>query len=287
MKSVLLKDFGSAMPAGGSVKADVIEAIADWCEALHGGQSLREAFAHLVRGLGAEAGMLVRTHLNEFRSSRIEMYDCRGDYSAYPLKATFADGHFGPHLARPRTASVWLGSAHEGEYGANPSPALGEWQAARRMKEFVVLVLCGGPTTRDHIELHFREQLSLEVQASLGAVVPTMARTWAARQVGLITRTAINKRLSSDLERPGTGMTTLLSISNPARLSRAEFRVCLLLSRGLSTLGVSAELCLSEATVRSHLRNIYAKTETSGLPELVFMLLGARRPPNEAEARWA
>ncbi len=214
------------------------------------------------------------------------MHDCRSDCGAYPLKTTFADGHFGPHLTRPRTASVWLGSAHAGESGANPAPALGEWQAARRMKEFVVLVLSGGPTTRDHIELHFHEPLSLDVQASLGAVVPTMARTWAARQVGLITRTVINKRLSCDLGR-STAMTALLSISNPARLSRAEFRVCLLLSRGLSTLGVSAELSLSEATVRSHLRNIYAKTETSGLPELVFMLLGARRPPNEVEARWA
>ncbi len=275
------------MPADGSVKADVIEAIADWCEALHGGQPLKDAFAHLVSGLGAEAGMLVRTHLNEFRSSRIEMHDCRSDCGSHPLKTTFADGHFGPHLTKPRIASVWLGSAHVGESGANPAPALGEWQAARRMKEFAVLVLSGGPTTRDHIELHFREQLSRDVQASLGAVVPTMARTWATRQVGLITRTVINKRLSCDMERPGIAMTTLLSINNPARLSRAEFRVCLLLSRGLSALGVSAELSLSDATVRSHLRNIYAKTETSGLAELVFMLLGAHRPPDEVEARWA
>ena len=287
MKSFLIEDLGSALPAGGSVKADVIEAIADWCEALHGGLSLQEAFAHLVSGLGADAGMLVRTHLNECRSTRIAMHDCRPDPGAHPLKTTFADGHFGPHLKKPRTATVWLGSAHEGESGANPAPALGEWQAARRMKEFAVLVLCGGPITRDHIELHFREPLSLNVQASLGAVLPTMARTWATRQVGLITRTVINKRLSHDLERPGTTTTPLLSISNPARLSRAEFRVCLVLSRGLSVLGVSAELSLSEATVRSHLRNIYAKTETSGLAELVFMLLGAHRPPDELEARWA
>ena len=287
MKRFLVEDFGSALPAGGSVKADVIEAIADWCEALHGGLSLQDAFAHLVRGLGAEAGILVRTHLNEFRPIRIAIHDCKPDAGAHQLRAAFADGHFGPHMTRPRTATVWLGSAHVGESGADPAPTLGEWQAVRRMREFAVLVLSGGPITRDHIELHFREPLSLNVQASVGAVLPTMARTWATRQVGLITRTVINMRLSHDLERPGTAKAPLLSINNPARLSRAEFRVCLLLSRGLSVLGVSAELSLSDATVRSHLRNIYAKTETSGLAELVFLLLGSHRPPDQADARWA
>lgn len=287
MKSSLVEDYGSALPSGGSVKSDVIEAIADWCEALHGGLSLQDAFAHLVCGLGAEAGMLVRTHLNDFRPTRIAIHDCRPDAGAHQLKATFADGHFGPHLTKPRTATVWLGSAHEGEAGADPAPALGEWQAARRMKEFAVLVLSGGPITRDHIELHFREPLSRHIQASVGAVLPTMARTWATRQVGLITRTVINERLSQGLQRPGTTNAPLLSISNPASLSRAEFRVCLLLSRGLSVLGVSAELSLSDATVRSHLRSIYAKTESSGLAELVFLLLGSHRPSNEPEARWA
>ena len=287
MKSFSVEDFGYALPTGGSVKADIIEAIADWCEALHGGLSLQDAFAHLVRGLGAEAGMLVRTHLNEFRPIRIAIQDCRLGTGVHQLKTSFADGHFGPHLTKPRPATVWLGSAHVGETGADPAPALGEWQTARQMKEFAVLVLSGGPITRDHIELHFRDLLSLEVQASVGVVLPTMARTWATRQVGLITRTVINRRLSYEFEQPGTTKTPLLSINNPARLSRAEFRVCLLLSRGLSVLGVSAELSLSEATVRSHLRNIYAKTETSGLAELVFLLLGAHRPQNEAEVRWA
>ena len=65
----------------------------------------------------------------------------------------------------------------------------------------------------------------------------------------------------------------ILGTSNPARLSRAEFRVCLLLSRGLSVKGVTVELGLSEATIRSHLRSIYSKTQTSGLAELVYRIL--------------
>lgn len=52
--------------------------------------------------------------------------------------------------------------------------------------------------------------------------------------------------------------------------------MCLLLGRGLSVTGVAEELAVTETTVRSHLRNIYAKTGTSGLAELVFALLRSR-----------
>ncbi len=62
-------------------------------------------------------------------------------------------------------------------------------------------------------------------------------------------------------------------MSNPAGLSRAEFRVCLLLSRGLSVKAVSEELGLSDNTVRSHLRTIYSKTETASLPELIYLIM--------------
>ena len=65
----------------------------------------------------------------------------------------------------------------------------------------------------------------------------------------------------------------ILGVSNPANLSRAEFRVCLLLSRGLSVKAVSEDLNLSENTIRSHLRAIYAKTETASLPELIYLIM--------------
>lgn len=79
----------------------------------------------------------------------------------------------------------------------------------------------------------------------------------------------------------------LLSITNPARLSRAEFRVCLLLSRGLSAQGIAGELNVSGTTVRTHLRNIYSKTETTGMPDLVYNLIKGRDHGGDAEIRSA
>lgn len=263
-------------PANAYFEPNVIEAIADWCDALHGDIALQDAFAALATGLGASAAMLVRTHLNDLRPIRIAIWDPVGTRSSMPLKVSFADGHFGRHLARPRPASVWLASTHESDGDADP--ALEIWQARRGMTDFAVLVLGSGTTTRDHIELHFSDRVSVAMQSALSVVLPTMARTWASRQVGLVTRTVVNHRIAQNTGQAQPGQKMLLGPSNPARLSRAEFRVCLLLSRGLSVLGVAEELAVSEATVRSHLRSIYAKTETSGLAELVFNLL--RSPPD-------
>ncbi len=263
--------------------ARLIEAISDWLDALHGQVPLQDAFARLVRGFGADAGMLVRTYLHEFRPIRVVVHDAREHVAGSPIRSSFADSCFGPSLAKPKSATVWLASLH-GDSGADP--ALADLQAIRRNREFAVLVLSGGPMTRDHIELHFRNLLPPAFQAIVSAVLPTMARAWAARRVGLITN------MTSHQRRIGHCPTLcdsqpVLSTANPHRLSRAEFRVCLLLSRGLSAVGVAEELSLSEATVRSHLRSIYAKTGTASLAELVFLLLGPIRTPSDGLNRCA
>lgn len=276
MGKVFVERIPSQAAPQRGLEANVIEAIADWCDALHGDLPLQDAFAALAAGLCAEAGVLVRTHFSDFRPARIAVWDRAGARGGPPLTSVFADSYFGPHVARPRAASIWLASGVE---DTDADPALATWQARRGLREFAVLVLSGGPGTRDHIELHFRDALSDSVHAALAAVLPTMSRTWAARQVGLITRTMVNHRAAVDGRVKRSPSAPILGAANPARLSRAEFRVCLLLSRGLSVVGVAEELAVSDATVRSHLRSIYAKTETAGLAELVFRLLRSTPDP--------
>ena len=108
-------------------------------------------------------------------------------------------------------------------------------------------------------------------------MLPTLVRAWSGRKRGLVTQVQMDERIQRARANAEAQKIkpeeAILGVSNPANLSRAEFRVCLLLSRGLSVKGVTDELGLSEATVRSHLRSIYAKTDTSGLPELVYRLL--------------
>lgn len=270
-----------------TVQTDVVDAIADWCEALHGNLPLHEAFAHFAIGLGAEAGMLVRTHVSDFRPVRVATWDRRADNTIAPLRTSFADSCFGPAMARPKVASIWLASDHDDDPSHRPDPALESWQEHRSLSEFAVLALTGGGVIRDHIELHFQTPLSPEKLATLNSVLPPMARTWASRQVGLVTRSMANHRPGTELPRPSRAKPALLGPANPAGLSRAEFRVCILLARGLSVVGVASELAVSDSTVRSHLRNVYAKTETSNLAELVYNLVTSAAEPVPSDPRCA
>ena len=247
--------------------------MADWCEALHGAVSLDAAVALLIQGLGAEAGILVRTNFNDGRITQIAKFDEKAATSSLPLDAVYGDEIFGRLLRKARSASVWLASQHSDRYSAFLASQYSGWQAGRDMKEFAVLVLGSGPNGRDHLELHFREQASPELIAGLTSVLQAMARSWTARQVGFVSRKLANRREGRAVAPAQPISETILGPGNPVGLSRAEFRVCLLLSSGLSVSGVCAELGLAETTVRSHLRNIYAKSNTKNLAELIFCLI--------------
>lgn len=269
------------------VERDLFDAVARWCDALSGSVPLSQALAQFASGLGAEAAMIVRTHRSDQRPCPVVIHDRRGESVPRPLRMSFADSYFGADMILSRGASVWVGSTHADETRSDCSPALKEWQSSRHFNEFVVLVLNCGSATRDLLELHFPEPLSRQQLVYLDAIVPTICRTWAARQVGLITRTVVNHRLAHQPTLQQSSSCDLLDAANPSRLSRAEFRVCVLLSRGLSVAGVAEELGSSDATIRTHLRNIYAKSNLSSLAELVFVLLRPSSSNNQSNVRCA
>jgi DNA-binding NarL/FixJ family response regulator len=271
-------DRANLAPSG-SVSSQAMHALVNWCEALNGTVSLQTALTELVVGLGAEAGMIVRTQMNDLRPVRIATCDLARSAPSRPLQRTFADGFFGPPIFQARAATVWQASAHADD--ATGDPSLAEWQSARRMKEFVTLILSSGPQTRDHIELHFRDFLSSSAEATISAVLPDMVRVWASRRVGMITRSILNHRQTDIAAVQGGGARVkILGSDNPQRLSRAEFRVCLMLGNGLMVQAVAKELSLSEPTIRTHLRNIYAKTGCNSLAELVFRLMDGKSIPD-------
>lgn len=69
-------------------------------------------------------------------------------------------------------------------------------------------------------------------------------------------------------------------MENPARLSRAEFRVCMTLDRHGQIDAAARDLGLSESTIRSHLHGIFAKTGCPSLADLLRRLAA----PREAKA---
>lgn len=251
----------------------MIEAIAYWCECLQGQTPLRAGLKKIASGIGAEAIALSRMARKGAGATRAVTCDIRGEATARDrLERSYAGCVLGRYVGNPKAGTLWFNSMCE----TDGDPALANFHRRRRLSELVVIPLAVDDKTVDFLELHFRERLSPAHHAMLNMMLTTLTRTWARRSSGLFSEVILQP--SDDADTAGQ---PILSAGNPARLSRAEYRVCHLLSRGLSTKAVRTELGISSSTLRTHLRNVYAKTGTTSQSELLYQILTA----NQASAK--
>lgn len=253
----------------------VLDGVANWCGGLHGSMPLCDALSALARGLDASAAAIARHYHRSEESPRdVALFQGSG---LTLLNKSYCQDVLDYQFGRVRVGTVWFLSEMFDDPAWIPSHRLDRWLDSGGAREIAVIPMAVTRQSIDYVEFHFPEQLDRAEQHDIEAVVPTIERSWAGRKPGLVTMAISDGR--SLLSRSENSRTRsqeyppLLSFSNPAELSRAEFRVCLLLSRGLSVKGVSNELGLSENTIRSHLRSIYSKTDTSSLPELLYLIL--------------
>ncbi len=160
-----------------------------------------------------------------------------------------------------------------------------EWDMNRKVCEVSLIVM---EQTREHIdliEIVFEEPPNRHKELPTSLITQSMAEAWEKRTSGIIARMiAAYGRKRGGVEDAGDTV-AVLDPSNPFSLSRSELRVCQLLGTGLKPLEIATELGVSIATVRTHLRNSFAKTNTSGQVELVTRLYGGA--PDQASLRLA
>jgi len=104
--------------------------------------------------------------------------------------------------------------------------------------------------------LEFPYKISTQLDAKLNDATPTLSAFWAARTVDL-TACLHQETLAISPD--------ILGPDNPFDLTRAEVRVCKLILAGMRPKEMAVELDKSITTVRTHLRNVYAKTELDGM----------------------
>lgn len=258
-------------------EAGMIGAISRWCEFLHGKSSFETALQELCFGLNADITVLSRVlRVVPGKSSLIHFDTGRELSPAKTLNRSYARAVLGSYFDRPKTGSVWYKSMLD----EDTDPALSAFHRARGLNDVAVIPLSVTEKSIDFVEVHFANQLQFEQLALLNMVADTLARTWQNRLPGLMTDCLAKnpvQLIAKDSSAP------ILSVENPSRLSRAEYRVCLMLSRGKSLEMLEAELNISRSTVRTHLKNIYLKTGASNKADLLYRLLTFAAPGDDQD----
>ncbi|NNE81452.1 MAG: helix-turn-helix transcriptional regulator [Silicimonas sp.] len=246
---------------------------------------LSDALQSLANGLGCQAAAISRQLGNEERPRTVAIFDKESKSDLPIIGRAFAADVMGHFYTKARPSTIWFLSDHMEDSDWTGTQTLSNWRLSRKVEEIVVLALAVNQRQSDYIEFHFTRALELSERLELEALVPTIERSWSGRKSGLVTQTRMDERLVRARSAAQAGKlkwdAPILGMSNPAGLSRSEFRVCLMLSRGLSVQGITDELGLSEATVRSHLRSIYSKTESSGQSELLYRILSSGKDAAE------
>jgi DNA-binding CsgD family transcriptional regulator len=149
------------------------------------------------------------------------------------------------------------------------------WMADRRLRDAVVVPLDRSGTDLDVLEIHFQAPVSQNLRASLEVAAVAAATAWRRRQKGRISRmlSATPAIAVSGGRRDETERASPLAPGNPLDLTGAEMRICVLLRNGHSSREMTDILRISDSTLRTHLRSVYAKAGVSGQMELVRLLL--------------
>lgn len=263
------------MDHGAAPDLRVLDGVASWCGGLHGAMPLAGALKALAHGLDSDAAAISRHYCRtEERPRTVALVPGTGPA---PLTRAYCNDVLGYQFGRARHGSLWFLSEMLDDPNWQASASLRSWIDSGSAQEIAVIPVSVTQRNVDYVEFHFARALPRSAQLEIESLVPMIERSWRGRKPGLVTQLMADERVPLARKPADRARwdTPILGMSNPAALSRAEFRVCLMLSRGLSVKAVSDELGLSENTVRSHLRAIYSKTETTSLPELIYRILSS------------
>ena len=273
---------GPAAQLAGPEIIELVEGVADWAIALQGKTPLLQGLARLRDAFGAEALVLSRLGRTPGGGSQVLSSDRRvAEGETDLVDRSFASVMLGPYLFKPRAGTTWFSE----NANLDDDPALRRLQKRRGLADLVVIVLEVEEKAVFFLEFHFAQRLRPEAHGAMNNLSGSLMSLWTQRVTGRFSEALLKGRPVTVDETLRRGMPlNLLCASNPAGLSRAEFRICSLLSTGLSAAQTRKQLGISESTLRSHLRQIYAKTGAGNMPELLFNLLASELPANHAIA---
>lgn len=261
---------------------ELIDGVAAWTLSLQGCSPLLTGLSQLRDAFGAEAVVLSRLGRTQGAGSQVIACDQRSSNSSRNLiDRSFAASLLGAYLYRPRPGSAWFSD----QVDMDNDPALRQIRINRSLSELVIVALEAEEKAMFFLEFHFKHRLDSHSRAAMNALGMTLTSIWSQRATGRFSEALLKGRPTTASEDASKGLPVdILSAANPTCLSRAEFRVCSLLSTGLSCARAKEVLGITDSTLRTHLRQIYAKTGSTNLADLLFRLLAPELPAQRAVA---
>lgn len=257
-------------------------ALGNWVETLlefvkwtQAQQPLEHALADLGRHFGAEAICIARRDRFKPGVRIFKTCDSVADLRKPRLDRSYAGLVLGTHLdnLKAGAAIFWTEASQD---NADPEPELIQWTQRRGIAEILILCLESQNGVRDFIELHFSNSWHKNRQTEADTFAKALAEVYAGRRPGLIQQELLSGSRARRPEHATSETQQILAPGNPAGLTRSEWRLCFLVAKGLSRSGVAEEMRVTQNTMRTHLRAIYAKTGYETFHDLALRLVSSR-----------
>lgn len=273
--------------------ADHLQAVSLWTTGTSGSGAIEVMLHDFAAKLQAVFASIARIDRHRPTSSQMVITGSPRPRREAPDRGTqamsYAAAVCGQYLPSARPGTIW--SALTDDLPIDPAAHLG--RAAARLAEVLVIPLAPQTSSLDFLEIGLTRPQSDIERDRMTLLGPVLASAWQNRSVGCFLSGSFYPTASSLSHSRGVGARTRpaaapqirvrpLSMDNPYRLSRAEFRICLLMSRGLKRTDLTQTLGISTSTLRTHLRNIYAKTETHSEADLLRFLVVSQQIPGPA-----
>lgn len=265
--------LGAVAPTVSQSVSQSFQVVARWVEALHGHGELQNALKALADLTGARIAHVGRVAETSGMVKTVAVADA----DAGRMFSNRRHRLFGPSLLAdlgmsPRDGSVWTLSDILASGDAHLSRDLGDDIRRAGISDILFVPLGTARGSRDYMEFHFASGIAPQIAALLEALGPCLADAWTSRLPGTVESLTMQGRLRQVSEDCEVETQDILCVSNPASLSRSEYRICALIREGMLTEEVSETLNIRKSTMRSHLRSIYAKTGVSSQAELIHAL---------------
>lgn len=231
---------------------------------------IEEALAQIVAGFGVARGTLSRVNTLTGNVRIIASAHPFIKRKSFKPDHSFAHPVLGEEISSLKPGSLILMSQFE-DVRSNRDPAIEDWMIDHKMTDIGLICLCRENNWIDFLELHFSEAPSYTWSTACDWGAVAFARTYKIRRPGLVTE-ALARRGDS-AQWPNRSEWSILAPENVAGLTRSEWRVCVLVSRGLTAKAVANEIGVATSTVRTHLRNIYEKTSLGSYHQLARRLI--------------